>query len=290
MRDAASGWWTRRVGLLLLSLFVGLPLFVVLATSLTPLAQIQQGFRWLPRPASVRAYADMWTSIPLARYLVNSLLVSAATTLLALAVGLPAAYVLARSRGRGPRLFGLLLIATQAVPGLLFLLPLFLLYAKIQDATGVELIGSYPGLIVTDLTFALPVAIWTLANSVAAVPPDIEEAARLDGAGTGTVLLRVVLPAIAPGIVACSLFAFLTAWGEVLFATVLTDDATATVPVGLHGYATQSTVYWNQLTAAALTSSLPVLAAVWVVSRFASATGRPQRSRAATPLDPHGVG
>jgi multiple sugar transport system permease protein len=268
MHDTSTFRWVRRIGLTVLSVLVGLPLIVVLSTSVTPAAEVQGAFTWLPRHVTLSPYRDMWTTIPLGRYLINSLVVSTCSAALALLVGVPAAYAIARSRRRGPRAFGLLLLATQAVPGMLFLLPLFLVYAKIGRLTGIELIGSYPGLILTDLTFALPVTIWLLSNHIAALPVDIEEAAVVDGATESTVLVRVVLPMATPGIAAAGAFAFLIAWGEVLFATILTDDHTQTVPVGLHGYATQTTVYWNQLMAAAVTTSVPALAAVILLRRL----------------------
>jgi len=265
--DGRGFRWARRIGLALLAAFAGVPLLVVVLTSFTPLADVQRSFRWLPRHVTPRAYVDMWSSAPLAHYLLHSVLVSTSVTAVALVVALPAGYAIARHAASRVRGFGLLLLATQAAPGLLFLLPLVLVYTKLTGITGVPLVGTYPGLIITDLTFALPASIWVLALHVAALPEDIEDAARLDGAGTARVLLGIVAPQAVPGLLAAGLLSFLTAWGEVLFATVLSDDSTATVPVGLHAFATQSTVYWNQLTAAALTTSLPVVLAFLAIER-----------------------
>jgi len=260
--------WARGVVLTALAVFAILPLFVVVVTSLTPLVDRQRSFRWLPDRVTARAYLDMWSSVPLGHYLWSSVLVSTGVTAAALAVALPAGYVLARDRSGPVRGFGLLLLATQAAPAMLFLLPLVLVYAKLTGLTGVQLIGTYPGLIIVDLTFALPASIWIVALYVAALPEDVEDAARLDGAGTVRLLLSIVAPRATPGLLAAGLFSFLTAWGEVLFATVLSDAATQTVPVGLHEFATQSTVYWNQLTAAALTTSLPVVLAFLALERI----------------------
>lgn len=274
MPEGAGFRWGRRIGLTLLAAFAGLPLLVVLRTSLSPLADQQRSFHWLPQHVTPRAYLDMWSSVPLARYLENSAVVSTSVTAVALVLALPAGYALARGASRHVRGIGLLLLATQATPGLLLLLPLVLVYAKLTDLTGVQLIGSYPGLIITDLALALPASIWILALHVTALPDDVEDAARLDGAGTARVLLSIVAPQAVPGLLTAGLFSFLTAWGEVLFATVLTDAGRATVPVGLHGFATQSTVYWNQLTAAALTTSLPVVLAFLVLERLVTARFR----------------
>jgi multiple sugar transport system permease protein len=272
--ESAGFRWGRRIALTLLASFVTVPLLVVVLTSLTPLADLQESFRWVPGRLTPRAYLDMWSSVPLARYLLNSLVVSTSVTAATLVVALPAGYALARQPTGQVRGFGLLLLATQAAPGMLFLLPLVLVYAKLSGLTGVHLAGTYPGLIITELTFALPASIWILALHVAALPDEVEDAARLDGAGTVRLLLRIVAPQAIPGLLAAGLFSFLTAWGEVLFATVLSDARTETVPVGLHDFATQSTVYWNQLTAAALTTSLPVVLAFLALERLVAARTR----------------
>src|SRR5699024_926887 len=152
-----------------------------------------------------------------------------------------AGYLLARSRSHGVQTGGVLLLATQAMPGMLVLLPVFLIFASIEQLSGVALIGTLPGLILVDLTVALALGIWMVAVHVAGVPGEVIDAARLDGAGTVRVLVRMVVPMAAPGIAATGAFAFLVAWGEVLFASVLTDAATRTLPVGVLGYVTQST-------------------------------------------------
>ncbi|WP_426242797.1 carbohydrate ABC transporter permease [Nocardioides sp. LHG3406-4] len=260
--------WLRRVGLAGFAVLVGLPLLVVVTTSLKPLADVDDAFRWLPSRLTLRPYVDMWSTVPLGRYLLNSTVVAGATTLLALMVAVPASYALARSRVRGRRTFILLLVATQAAPGLLFLLPLFVLYAELGDRSGLELIGTYPGLVLTDLTFALPFSIWLLTTHLESLSREVEDAASVDGAGTLGVIRHVVLPTAAPGIAAVGVFAFVLAWSEVLFASILTQGQNQTLPVGLHAYASQSTVYWNQLAAAALATSLPVLLGVLLGRRL----------------------
>jgi multiple sugar transport system permease protein len=268
MDETRSFRWLRRIGLLVLCLIVGIPLWVVVVTSATPLSDVGKAFAWLPRTVTLTPYVDMWTTIPLARYLGNSAIVAVAATVLAMVVAVPAAYVLARSSGRAVRAFGVMLIGTQAMPGTLLLLPLFLIFTQLERLSGFGLIGSYPGLVLIDLTFALPLAIWMMSVHFAALPRDVEEAARMDGAGTLHLLVRIVLPMAAPGIAAAAVFAFVVAWGEVLFATIITDERTRTLPVGLHGYATQSTVYWNQLAAAALISSLPAVVGFIAARRY----------------------
>lgn len=265
MRETAGFRWVRRIGLTLLTVFVSGPLYVMAIGSLSPSTR---DFQWWPRRVSFAPYRKVWSTIPLARYLENSAIVAAASAGIAVVVAVPAAYAMARHRFAGRAVIGSVVLATQFVPGLVFLLPLFLTYSEVYRATGVQLVGSYTGLILTDLTFALPFAIWLLIGYLGALPVDAEEAAQVDGAGTLTLLTRIVVPAAAPGIVAVAIFAFGLSWGEVLFASVLTDDRTTTLPIGLPTLASQSGEYWNQLLAASLMSALPVVLAFLALRRF----------------------
>src|SRR5699024_9400198 len=128
----------------------------------------------------------------------------------------------------------------------------------IDTTFGVPLVGTRIGLIITYLTFSLPFSIWMLAGYFDGIPRELDQAGKVDGAGNLTILLRIILPAARPGIVAVAIYAFMTAWGEVLFASVLTTEETRTLAVGLRQYATQTNVYWNQILAASIAVSLPV--------------------------------
>ncbi len=264
------GWfrWTRRVGLTGLSLFVLLPIYVMITSALKPLPDVQGNFTWFPSHLTLQPFREMWTTIPLARYFVNSIVVSTVSALASVAVALLAAYALSRYRFRGRQTFSVVVLSTQMFPGILFLLPLFVIFVNIGDATGITLYGSRLGLIITYLTFTLPFAIWMLVGYLDSIPRELDEAAMVDGSGPLGALLRVVVPAALPGIVAVAIYAFMTAWGEVLFASVMTDDSTRTLAVGLQGYATQNNVYWNQIMAASLIVSLPVVAGFLLLQRF----------------------
>jgi multiple sugar transport system permease protein len=145
---------------------------------------------------------------------------------------------------------------------------LFVIFVNLGEATGLPLYGSRLGLIITYLTFTLPFSIWMLVGYLDSIPRELDEAAKVDGNGPIGALVRVVVPAALPGIVAVAIYAFMTAWGEVLFASVMTDDSTRTLAVGLQGYATQNNVYWNQIMAASLTVSIPVVLGFLLLQRF----------------------
>ncbi|WP_030262181.1 carbohydrate ABC transporter permease [Streptomyces sp. NRRL B-24484] len=264
----ASFRWIRRVVLALLAVFTLVPVGVMVSSSLKPLQDVQGPFRWIPSTLTVRPYFDIWKTVPLGKYFVNSIIVAGGATVLSVLIAILAAYAVSRYRFRGRRLFTVTVLSTQMFPGILFLLPLFLIFVNIGNSTGVALYGSRGGLILTYLTFSLPFSIWMLVGYFDSIPRDLDEAALVDGCGPVRALVQIIIPAAIPGIVAVAVYAFMTAWGEVLFASVMTNDETRTLAVGLQGYATLNDVYWNQVMAASLVVSVPVVAGFLLLQRY----------------------
>jgi multiple sugar transport system permease protein len=240
----------------------------MVSSSLKPLQDVQGPFRWIPSTLTIRPYFDIWKTVPLGKYFVNSLIVSCGATFFSVLIAILAAYAVSRYRFRGRRLFTITVLSTQMFPGILFLLPLFLIFVNIGNSTGVALYGSRGGLILTYLTFSLPFSIWMLVGYFDSIPRDLDEAALVDGCGPVKALIRIIIPAAVPGIIAVAVYAFMTAWGEVLFASVMTNDETRTLAVGLQGYATLNDVYWNQVMAASLVVSVPVVAGFLLLQRY----------------------
>ncbi len=268
MASPRSFVWTRWIFLAVLTVFVLVPVYVMISSSLKPLQDVSGEFRWIPSGLTVRPYFDIWETVPLAKYFVNSLIVAGAAAVFSVIVAVFAAYGVSRYRFRGKRVFTVTVLSTQMFPGILFLLPLFLIYVNIGNATGIALFGSRGGLILTYLTFSLPFSIWMLIGYFESVPRELDEAATVDGCGPLGALFRVVVPAATPGIVAVGVYSFMTAWGEVLFASVMTNDTTRTLSIGLQSYATQNDVYWNQVMAASLVVSVPVVAGFLLLQRY----------------------
>lgn len=268
MRETTGYKVFRATGLAFITLLTAAPLYIIVSSSLKPLVDVRGDFSWWPTTLTFAAYGEMWSTIPLARYLTNSLIVSLSATAASLLVATFAAYAVARLHFRGSRSFSLLVLSTQMFPGILFLLPLFLIFVQIQTRLGLQLTGTYTGLIVTYMTFSLPFSIWMLVGYFASLPRELEEAALIDGSGPVGALFRVVLPVARPGIIAVGVFAFTTAWSEVLFASVLTDQGTRTLAVGLQAFASQSSVLWNQLMAASVVISIPVLVGFLALQRY----------------------
>jgi multiple sugar transport system permease protein len=268
MRETAGERWGRRIVLTLLALFVVIPLYVMVTSAAKPLQDVQNGFTWLPSRPTLQPFVDMWSTVPLARYLVNSLVVSSIAAVCSVAVAIFAAFAVSRYRFRGRGVFSVTVLSTQMFPGILFLLPLFLIYVNLGNATGIELYASRTGLVITYLTFSLPFSIWMLVGYFDSIPRGLDEAAQVDGAGPLRTLFQVILPAAVPGVVAVTVYAFMTAWGEVLFASVMTDEGSRTLAVGLQGYSTQFNVYWNQIMAASLVVSIPVVVGFLALQRY----------------------
>lgn len=258
----------RVAGLGGLGLFTALPLCVMAITAVTPLDDVRDGFTWWPSRVTGDAFGTMWSTVDLAAYFANSAVVAASSAVLSVLVAVPAAYAVSRYRFPGRDLFRAAVLSTQMLPGVLFLLPLYLIYASIGQATGILLQGNLTGLVITYSTFSLPFSIWMLVGYFDTVPADLDEAALIDGAGVFGTLLRVVLPAAKPGIAAVVIYAFMTAWGEALFASVLTDAGSRTLAVGLREYSTESSVYWNEVMAASLTVSFPVVVGFLLLQRY----------------------
>jgi multiple sugar transport system permease protein len=268
MAPPRSFIWTRRIVLTALTIFALLPIYVMVSSSLKPLQDVSGTFRWIPSPITFSSYIQMWQTVPLAQYFVNSLIVCTCAATLSVLVATFAAYAVSRYRFRGRRVFTLVVLSTQMFPGILFLLPLFLIFVSIGNATGITLLGSRTGLIITYLTFSLPFSIWLLVGYFDSIPRGLDEAAWVDGCGPLRALFRVVIPAAIPGIITVAIYAFMTAWGEVLFASVMTNDTTRTLAVGLRDYSTQNDVYWNQIMAASIVVSIPVVAGFLLMQRF----------------------
>lgn len=267
MRETRSSHVFRWAVVVVLTIFTVVPLYVMVTSSMKPLSEVQGAFTWWPKTITFQPFIDMWTTVPLASYFVNSLIVSSAATLISLVIAVFAAYAVSRYRFKGRNVFTTTVLSTQMFPGVLFLLPLFLIFVNINQAVGIQLVGTRWGLIITYFTFVLPFAIWMLAGYFDGIPRELDEAAKVDGSGPMGALWHVVLPAARPGLIAVAIYSFMTSWGEVLFASVMTTDENRTLAVGLQLYSTQTNVYWNQIMAASLVVSIPIVVAFLLLQR-----------------------
>ena len=195
-------------------------------------------------------------------YLRNSAIVALGTVLIGAAFSLMAATAVARFRFKGRGGFLILLLIVQMIPSEALLIPLFL---------SVKRLGLYDhllGLIVVNVGLTLPFGIWMLRTFVAAVPKSLEEAAWIDGAGRFTTFWKVLFPLVAPGLVATSIFSFITAWNELIFALVLMNDSSGyTMPVALQFFFGQKGTDWGAIMASSTMMTIPVVVFFLLVQR-----------------------
>lgn len=267
MRDTRGEKIFRWVTIIVLSIFIVLPLYVMITSAIKPLGDVQGPFTWWPSHVTFSAFQSMWHTIPLAHYFANSLIICLISTLFSVIIAIFASFAMSRWRFRGRSIFSTTVLSTQMFPGVLFLLPLYIIFVNIDTSTGITLIGTKLGLIITYLTFSLPFSIWMLAGYFDGIPRELDEASMVDGCTPWGALWRVVLPSARPGVVAVAIYSFMTAWGEVLFASVMTTDANRTLAVGLRLYSTQTNVFWNEIMAASLVVSLPIVIAFLLLQR-----------------------
>jgi multiple sugar transport system permease protein len=259
----------RWVVVVVLGAFTVIPLYVMVTSALKPLGDVQGDFHWLPTHLTIQPFIDIWSTVPLAKYFANSLVVCTVATVFSVVIAIFAAYAISRYTFRGRTLFTGAVLSTQMFPGILFLLPLFLIFVNIDKQLGFTLLyQTRAGLILTYLTFSLPFSIWMLASYLDGIPRDLDEAARVDGTTALGALFRVVLPAARPGVVAVAVYSFMTSWGEILFAAQMTNESSRTLSIGLQNYSTQINVYWNQVMAASLVVSVPIVIAFLLLQKY----------------------
>lgn len=261
----------RTVTIVVLAVLVLIPIVYTLLLSVTPDTQIGSG-NLIPSEWAFGNYIQMWSTVSLAQGIGNSLIIAGCASVIAVILAVEAAYIITRFmfRGRLPYLYAL--IGLQTVPSVMLLLPLFVMFASIQSALHLQLVGTYPVVIITYLTFALPFATWLMVSYLGSIPMDLEEAALIDGATRVQALWRVIVPLALPGMVVALVFAFLIGWNDVLFASVLTSQETRTLAVQLQGFSAAQAggalPQYGQLMGAAVVSALPVVILYMVFQRY----------------------
>jgi multiple sugar transport system permease protein len=214
------------------------------------------------------AFTGMWQTIDFERFFLNSLLICTASALLATAFASSAGYALARYSFRGSRTYELTVVGTQLIPGSLFLLPVFLGFVWLKQNTPIALLDTHLGLILVYTAFFTPLAIYFMRAFFQAIPRELEEAAMVDGCTRFQAFLRVVIPNATPGLVATFVYAFLFAWDELLFATALTEQRAETIPIGIRNFIGNYSEEYDQLMAAGVVSTLPVIIAFFATQRW----------------------
>lgn len=251
-------------GLLAFVALIGLPFWWVVSGSFKlPQEIIARVPTMIPQSFTLQHYEKLLSSSDYGTYLVNSLVVSGLSALITLVLAIPAGYAFFRLEFKGRETYYRIILLAYAFPSIVVLIPLFGMFAR------VGLVDTRLALIIVNVAFALPFAIWMLRSFFASIPKEIEEAARLDGGPPLTVLWRIMIPLTAPGIAAVAIFAFVTSWTEYVFASVMIlSDARRTIPVGFSGIIGQYQVDWGLLLAGASLAILPVVIVFAFIGRW----------------------
>ncbi|GHG02706.1 MULTISPECIES: ABC transporter permease [Amycolatopsis] len=216
-----------------------------------------------PTPWSTEQFTNLFTGRAFGTWYVNTILVSVASTAIALVCAALAGYALARLKFRGSESFTVTILLTYVMPGALLFIPLY------QLVSGIGLNDSLWSLVLAYPTFTLPFATWLLVGYFKSIPADLEEAALVDGCTRFGAFLRIVLPLAKPGLLAVALFTLTNAWNEFLFAFVfITKDEYKTLPVGMQSMIFGDVVPQGQLAAASLLVSIPVVLMYGFGQRF----------------------
>jgi N,N'-diacetylchitobiose transport system permease protein len=250
----------RRIALNLagLAVFVVMifPVYWMVVTAFKPGVEISSYTpKWIPDNPTLVHFTDaihapnFWTDLR------NSVVVVSVVVALSVALAFLAAVALAKYRFTGRRAFIVLVIMIQMLPANALIIPLYVVLARYHQ------VNQLSGLIVTYLTFVLPFSIWVLRGFILGIPKDLEEAAMVDGNSRFTAFVKILLPLVVPGLVATSIFAFIQAWNEFIFAYVLLNDQSKqTITVWLSAfYGTSRQVDWGGLMAGSILAAIPVL-------------------------------
>jgi multiple sugar transport system permease protein len=213
---------------------------------------------FIPSPPTLANFVQVFEQNAIGRYLWNSILVSGGATLVALLIGVPAGFGIARA---GARKLTVLILIARMTPALSYLIPLFAVFQFLR------LNNTLTALVITHLVITVPIVVYIMAGYFETLPRELEEAALIDGGSVWTTFLYVALPLARPGIVVGTILAFIFSWNNFVFGAVLAGRETRTLPVAVYNVLTFEQLAWGPLAAAAIIVTLPVLLLTIVIQK-----------------------
>ena len=240
------------------------PFFWIITSAFkSPQEIIQKQSTIIPKSFTLEHFDKILFSSDFLIYLKNSLIVSFSSMIIAVFLSILAAYGLHKLKFYGNKLVERSLLITYAFPGVILLIPMYLMLGKIG------LLNSYFALILINVTFSTPFAVWMLKAFFKTIPNEIEEAASIDGASKIIILTKIILPLALPGIASVSIFCFIISWTEYMFASIMiSGNDLKTLPVGLASIVGQYQIDWGFLLAGATLASLPVIILFLFVGKY----------------------
>ena len=205
---------------------------------------------FIPNPPTLANFIDVFAKNDFLTYTLNSIIVSFGATFLALLIGVPAGYGIAKTKATRA---AMLILIARITPGLSYLIPLYLMFQWLG------LVGTLTPLVITHLVITVPIVVWVMIGFFEGLPGELEEAALVDGATIWQAFRYVAMPLARPGITVAMILAFIFSWNNFIFGVVLAGRETRTLPVAVYNVLTFEQVSWGPLAAAALMVTLPVL-------------------------------
>ena len=240
------------------------PFLWILLASFRPNMELIRNQTLIPQNLTIENYISLFAKSAYWQWVINSTIVAIYTVVLSLPLIVAGAYSVYRTQYLGRNVLSLFLLGVYIFPTALLVVPIF----KIFD--GLALVDSHLGCALMNTAFAVPFGIWLLQAFLKSLPPELEEAAAVDGIGRIRTLFQIIIPQAAPGIIAIAMFAFIVSWTEYLFAmTLLLSNDLHTLPIGLTGIVFgQYRVNWGFAAAGAVGSALPVFILFLIVGRW----------------------
>ena len=265
MNSSHSAISILRLLVIVLIMFILLaPFLWILIASFRPNMELVRNQTLIPQNITLENYVSLFAKSAYWKWVINSFIVSLYTVILSLPLIVAGAYSVYRTQFRGRNVLSFFLLSVYIFPTALLVVPIF----KIFD--GLSLIDSHLGCALMNTAFAVPFGIWLLQAFLRSLPPELEEAAAVDGISKIRTLFQIIIPQAAPGIIAIAMFAFIVSWTEYLFAmTLLLSNDLHTLPIGLTGIVFgQYRVNWGFAAAGAVGSALPVFILFLIVGRW----------------------
>ncbi len=246
---------TLNIPLVLFIFFILFPFYWILCTSFKNQSEIMSSaLTYWPQVFTFGNYSKVWSSIGFDTYFFNSLFCSTLTVVIVTVVAILGGYSLARYKFKGKNFVLILLLLTQMIPGIILVIPLFKTYL------GLKLNNTLYSLIITYITTNLPFCMIMMSGFFSGLPKELEEAAQIDGCSLLGSVFRILIPTIAPGIVATGAYAFVNSWNDFVYAlNFINDKSKFTIPVGLSMMKGEFTIEYGALCAGCIIALIPVI-------------------------------
>lgn len=252
------------ITLIIASVLALIPVLWMISTSIKTEAEtFSIPPKWIPDTITFASYNKIWTEYSFLTYFKNSIIITLVSVFVAVVVSCLAGYGVTRFRFKGKQGFLSFILITQMFPSIMLLIP----YYKVLSSYGLK--DSLVGLILVYISFTIPFCSWMMVGYFKTIPLELDEAAIIDGCGRWKTFTKIVLPMTLPGISSSAIYAFITAWNEYMFAQILvTDSALKTVPVGIAELNGFYKIMWNDMMAASVVASLPLIIAFLFLQKY----------------------